>query len=223
MTTHITNDHINLDNLDSLIDILGTMLADPDKVATAEKKVRNLQQTKWDLFTYYAEFVCCAAHTTWKEVAKRLQLEESLCHELKNDLITRDEPELFIDFISLLQKLDQKRHCDTTLLPGHKAAPTVQQHMHTYATHTYAYVHAHAPATATTSKAPTGTTTVSGIYPGLMDLSVGRKKLVPEERAYRLAKGHCLYYRGISHVAYDCPNDHHHPHPLHMAEGALIL
>ena len=102
MTPHITNDYIDLDNMGSLISILETAFGDWDKVVTVERKLRNLQQANQDFSTYYAEFVRYAANTIWNEVAKRSQLEEGLCHELKNDLITRNEPELFADFITLL-------------------------------------------------------------------------------------------------------------------------
>ena len=60
----------------------------------------------------------------------------------------------------------------------------------------------------------------TGIHAGSMDLSVGRKKLTPEERAHRLAEGHCLYCGGVGHVAHDCPNAH--CHPLCAAKGALV-
>ena len=124
VTPHITNDHINLDNVGSLISILETAFGDLDKVATAERKLRNLRQANRDFSTYYAKFVRYAADTTWNEAAKRSQLEEGLCHELKNDLIARDEPELFADFITLLQKLDQKRRRLTVSAQGRKAAST---------------------------------------------------------------------------------------------------
>ena len=39
VTPHITNDRINLDNMGSLISILETAFGDPDKVATAERKL----------------------------------------------------------------------------------------------------------------------------------------------------------------------------------------
>ena len=122
MTPHITNDRINLDNVGSFISILETAFGDPEKVATAERKLRNLWQANRDFSTYYAEFVRYATDTTWNEAAKRSQLEEGLCHELKNDLIARDEPKLFADFIALLQKLDQKRRRLTASAQGGKAA-----------------------------------------------------------------------------------------------------
>ena len=106
VTSHINNYYIALDKLAGLISILDTAFGDPDKVATAERKLRNLRQANRDFSTYYAEFVHYAANTTWNEAAKRSQLEEGLCHELKNDLIARNDPMLFVAFISLLQKLD---------------------------------------------------------------------------------------------------------------------
>ena len=155
-------------------------------------------------------------------MAKRSQLEEGLCHELKNDLIARDKPELFADFIALLQKLDQKRRRLTASAQGCKAASTTQTalatHTHTY-TGAHIYTHSHTD-TPTATKTPVTATTASSVYAGLMDLSAGRKKLTPEERAHHLAEGHCLYCGGVGHIARDCPNAHRHP--LRVAEGALV-
>ena len=106
ITPHIEDDRIDLDDLAELIGILETTFGDPDRVATAERKLRSLQQANRNFSTYYAEFTRYAADTNWNEAGKRSQLEEGLCHELKNDLIARDEPELFADFVTLLQKLD---------------------------------------------------------------------------------------------------------------------
>ena len=153
-----------------------------------------------------------AVDTTWNEAAKRSQLEEGLYHELKNDLIARDEPEWFVDFVSLLQKLNQKRHHLTASVPGYKAALTIQQHTH-------AYVHAH-PTPLTVSKTPATATTASGIHAGPIDLSARKKKLTLEERACYLAEGRCLYYGSMGHVARNCPNAH--CHPLRAIEGRLV-
>ena len=61
----------------------------------------------------------------------------------------------------------------------------------------------------------------SGIYAGPIDLLVGRKKLTLEERARRLAEGHCLYYSRIGHVACDCSNAQRYL--LRATEGTLVL
>lgn len=99
---YINNNYIGLNHIASLISILVTAFGDLDKVVTKQRKLRKLQQANWDFSKYYTEFVYYATETTWNEVAKRLQLEEGLCYELKNDLITRNRPELVTDFISLL-------------------------------------------------------------------------------------------------------------------------
>lgn len=86
------------------------------------------------------------------------------------------------------------------------------------------YVHAHAPTptTAATPKAPSGTPTASGIHASLINLSAGRKILILEERAYYLAKGHCLYCAGIGHVAHNYLNAHYCLHLLCLTKGTLI-
>ena len=117
-------------------------------------------------------------------------------HELKNDIITRDEPELFANFVTLLQKLDQKRCCLTALALGHKAVSTTQTALatHIHTPHMHLHLHTHPPIAAMT---PMTTTIASGVHAGPMDLLVERKKLIPEERACHLTEGHCLYYGGI--------------------------
>ena len=185
----------------------------------------SLRQANRDFSTYYVEFTRYAADTNWNEAAKRSQLEEGLCHELKNDPITRDEPKLFADFITLLQKLDQKRRHLTASAQGGKTASTTQTALHTTHAHTSASTHTHAllhthTHTPTATTAPATTTTASGIYAGLMGLSAGRKKLTPEERACRLAKRCCLYCGGVGHMAHACPNAHRHP--LRATEGELV-
>ena len=163
-------------------------------------------------------------------MAKRSQLEEGLCHELKNDPIARDEPELFADLVTLLQKLDQKRRCLTALAQGRKAASTTQTasaththtpHAHTSAgAHAYSHLYIHHIHYTTATKTPTTATMASGIHAGPIDLSAGRKKLMPGGRAPWLAEGRCLYYGGVGHMAGNCLNAHRHP--LRAAEGALV-
>ena len=114
------------------------------------------------------------------------------------------------------------------MVQGCKAASTTQTasatYMHTSAgahTHTGIHIHAHSHThTPTATKTPATATTASSVHAGPMDLSAGRKKPTPEERARRLAEGRYLYYGGVSHVARDCPNAHRHP--LHAGEGALV-
>ena len=60
---YIEDDRIDLDNLAELIGILETAFGDPERVATAERKLRSLWQANRDFSTYYAEFTRYAADT----------------------------------------------------------------------------------------------------------------------------------------------------------------
>ena len=145
ITPHIEDDRIDLDDLAELIGILETAFGDPNRVTTAARKLRSLWQANWDFSTYYIEFTRYAADTNWNKAAKRSQLEEGLCHELRNDLIARDEPELFANFITLLQKLDQKRRRLTASVQGHKAASTTQTALATRTHYACTHTHTHTP------------------------------------------------------------------------------
>ena len=124
----------------SFIGILGTAFGNLDKVATMERMLWNLRQANQDFSTYYTEFVRYATNTTWNKVANQSHLEEGLCHELKNDLIGMDEPELFADVVTLLQKLDQKRHCLTMSVIGCKIVPPAQVSVNSHI-HTHIHIH----------------------------------------------------------------------------------
>ena len=51
ITPYIEDDRIDLDDLAELIGILETAFGDPDRVATAERKLRSLRQANWDFST----------------------------------------------------------------------------------------------------------------------------------------------------------------------------
>jgi len=52
-----------------------------------------------------------------------------------------------------------------------------------------------------------------------MDLSAGRRRLSPEERALRMREGRCMYCGGLGHMAAACPVA---KRPLRAAETRLI-
>lgn len=171
-----------------------------------KRKLRSLQQANQDFSTYNIEFIWYTVDIQWNQIAKKLQLEEGLQYDLKNDLIARNQPKLVADFITFLQKLNQKRHPLTISVQGGKTAPPAQvasytQYIHLYIEHTYLYtLHIYIYIA---TKSRMSTITVSGFHARLMNLFRGRKKLTLGGRACCLAKGYCLYYSSIDHVAHN--------------------
>ena len=104
---HVRAGRIELDNLEALISKLEAAFGDPDRVATAERKIMALKQGNKD-FSTFAEFSKYAADLEWND-AKRSIMRAALCYELKVDLIAQVEPAGFDDWVALLQRLDNKR------------------------------------------------------------------------------------------------------------------
>ena len=86
---HVRSGRIELDNLEALISKLEAAFGDPDRTATAERKLMALKQNNRDFSTFFAEFSKYAADLEWNDIAKRSIMRSALCHELKVDLIAQ--------------------------------------------------------------------------------------------------------------------------------------
>jgi hypothetical protein len=98
---YLEDDGIGLENIGTLICHLEAAFDDPDRTATAERHLRMLRQTNKDFATYYVDFMCYAADTTWNDFAKRSQLRAGLCNELLEQLVIVDEPDDLHEFTTL--------------------------------------------------------------------------------------------------------------------------
>jgi hypothetical protein len=196
---YLKDNHVNLDNLAVLICILENAFDDPDRMGTAERTLRNLQQNNRDFATYYAEFQRYAPDTAWDNAAKRFALREGLSRELQMALIHRDEPEGLQEFVALCQQIDQKLR---RFMPQNRTNSVTQSHSAS-----------RAPQANQTTTASTAT----GTHPGPMDLSAIRRQLqvTQEGKTTRLREGRCLYCGGLGHMARECPNKR--PKPLQTA------
>ena len=106
---YVRDGRVELDNLEALISKLNATFGDPDRKATAERKLMAWKQGSKDFSTFFAEFSRYAADLEWNDIAKRGIMRSALCYELKVDLIAQIEPEDFDEWIALLQRLDNKR------------------------------------------------------------------------------------------------------------------
>ena len=187
---YVKADRIDLKNVEALINILEEAFRNPNCVAEAEAKLYSLQQGNHEFTSYYAEFQWYASEMKWDETAKLSALRRGLAYRLQNDLVTVDkEPETITAFVALCNKLDTKR----CALQGNSR-------LHDPCSQVPKYTPQATPASATETAA-----TSSGTAPGPMDLSANCHRLSPEERARRLAEGHCYRCGGMGHMVRACP------------------
>ena len=229
---YILDDRVNLADLPAFVTILETAFGDPDRRRTAERRLHTLKQASRDFSTYFAEFQRYAADTQYDDHAKRSFLRIGLSREMIEALQHRDEPENFLEFVQLLQRVanklkDTQQELGTRRYqpnrdsrPSAPPAPRPQQS-------------APAPAPVQGPALPPAQNTSNPSYhgpaqntsnpsyhgPAPMDLSSGRRMLPPAERSRRLSEGLCLYCGGMGHMAALCPNKRR---PLRAAASGYV-
>jgi len=190
---HVREDGtIGLEDLPACIPLLEAAFGDPDRVATAERKMSEIKQKNREFSQYYAEFQVIAADLDWNPSALRNALRMGLSEEMKDSFTYSDMPEELPAFVTVCQKRDnqirQRR--------AEKAAQNKGSGIGFASSRP-------PPAPKAPEIAPAGT--VAGYTgPAPMDLSAGKRRISAEERAKRFADGRCLYCGGFNHRAAEC-------------------
>ena len=190
---HVREDGtIGLEDLPAFIQLLESAFGDPDRVATAERTMREIKQKYREFSQYYAEVQVIAADLDWNPSALRNALRIGLSEEMKDSFTYSDMPEELPAFVTVCQKWDnqirQRRAEKAAQNKGSGigfASPRLP------------------PALKALEAAPAGT--IAGYTgPTPMDLSAGKRSISAEERAKRFADGRCLYCGGFNHRAAEC-------------------
>ena len=88
---HIREDgEIGLEDLPAFIQLLEAAFEDPDRVATAERKMRQIKQNNRDLSEYYAESQVIAADLSWNPSALQNASRMGLSEESKDSFTYSD-------------------------------------------------------------------------------------------------------------------------------------
>jgi hypothetical protein len=190
---HVREDRkIGLGDLPGFIQLLEAAFGDPDRVATAERRMKDIKQKTREFSQYYAEFQVIAANLDWNPSALRNTLRTGLSEEMKDSFTYSDMPEKLPEFVSVCQKRDnqiwQRRAEKAAQNKGGGigfASPRPP------------------PPPKAPEAAPAGTVT-GYTGPALMDLSAGNRRISAEERANRFADGRCLHCGGFNHRVVDC-------------------
>jgi hypothetical protein len=81
---------------------------DPDRVATAEQRMREMKQKNREFSQYYAGFQVIAADLDWNPSALRNALRMGLSEEMKDSFIYSDMPEELPAVVTVCQKRDNQ-------------------------------------------------------------------------------------------------------------------
>jgi hypothetical protein len=203
---YVQDDRVNFPTLAALITVLENAFGDPNRVANAEHRLNTIAQGTREFAAYYAEFVRYAAEVQWNEAAKLAALKRGLSYKLKQDMITLPEEPTTIDtLVAACNRLDGRRRALQSHPDHRQPAPAPPRPQRS-------------PATAPAPAAPATPSTATGTQSGPMDLSSGRRRLSPEERAKRMAEGRCYYCGGVGHMARECTTKRQ---PLRAAEVTM--
>jgi hypothetical protein len=106
---HVRKDGtIGLEDLPALIQLLEAAFGDPDGVATADRKMRQIKQKDSEFSQYYAEFQVIAADFDWNPSALRNALRMGLSEEMKESFTYSEMPEELPAFVTVCQKQDNQ-------------------------------------------------------------------------------------------------------------------
>jgi len=106
---------IGLEDLPAVKQLLEAAFGDPDRVATAERKMREIKQMNREFSQYYAEIQVIAADLGWNPSALRNALWMGLSEEMKDSFTYSDMPEELPACVAVCQKRDnqiRERHAD---------------------------------------------------------------------------------------------------------------
>jgi len=190
---HVQEDGmIGLKDLPAFIQLLEAAFGDPDRVATAERKMWEMKQKNREFSQYYAEFQVIAADLDWNPSALLNALRMGLSEERKDSFTYSDMPDDLPAFVMVCQKWDNQIR--------QQRAEKVEQNKG-------GGIGFASPRPPPSPKAPETVPagTIAGYtWPAPMDHSAGKSRISAEDRAKRFVDGRCLYCGAFNHRAAQC-------------------
>jgi hypothetical protein len=167
-------------SVQSLVRLLEATYGDPNRQATAQRKINHMAQEKKSFPVYFSEFNRYARETGWNDSALINSLVESLSPELKTSLIGVDLPEA----LDACANVINKRYNDILRLTP-KPAPRYN----------------------TTTPRTTTKSSSQPKHPDAMDIDTGTLGYAPlgsSERERRIKLGLCFKCGSSSHLSNHC-------------------
>jgi len=191
---HLREDEeIGLEDLPAFIQHLEGAFGDPDRVATAQRRMREIKQQNRESSQSDVEFEVIAADLDWNPSALRNALRMWLSKDQKYSFTYSDMPEELPAFVSVCQIRDnqiRQRRAEKAALNNGGGTGSASSRR---------------PPAPPNDPAGAPAGTVAGYSgPAPMDLSAGRRRISAEEWAKRFTDGRCRYCGGFNHRAAVC-------------------
>lgn len=104
----ITDDTTNFTTVQEFLETLTHAFGDPDKKGTAQRELRNLRQRNTDFASFMANFQRWALATGFDENSQISFLTDGISDELKQAMLSQITPTTLKEYITLLQRMDNK-------------------------------------------------------------------------------------------------------------------
>jgi hypothetical protein len=102
------NREIVLEDLSAFTQLLEAAFEDADRVATAERIMREIKQNSQEFSQYYTEFQVIAADLDWNPSDLGNTLRSALSEEMIDSFLHTDMPDDLPAFVTLCQKWDNQ-------------------------------------------------------------------------------------------------------------------
>jgi hypothetical protein len=208
---------IKFASLEDCFSVLNLAFDDPDRKATALRKLRTLKQGNKPFNEYLTEFQQYIAEVDYNDESKKNTLMGGISDELQDLLVTQDEPLTYSAAVTLLQKLDSKRRARNIVYSytrQHTPRPTlpIGKSNQPYTTQTTQHTQTYRPI-------PRPFLPPNARDPDVMDLSQANKDrtqprnrenkgprppVTDAEKQRRIDDDDCLYCGFHGHYARDC-------------------
>jgi len=184
-----------LRNFEAFVTDLEATFGDTDRIRSAKGKLRNLRQGNRPASQYASEFRLIAGDTNWNDDALMAQFRIGLNDDVKDLLLTMEDP------LDLQQLITHAVKCDNRLFERRMERNGKANMSRTPATLRFSQT------VTTPTPPPSRPTPQQYLPPGdPMQLDTVRiKHLTPAEKQRRRQENLCLYCGKPNHIASNCP------------------
>lgn len=177
---------------------LDAAFADPEKQAKALAKINHIRQNNKDFRDFLREFeqtLLEAQGWKWDDAVRKGYLKAAISRELKDRLVTQEEPEKYSDFVGQLRRISDRMQ--ELKVSGPRWNRTIRyegQRQPQYTTH---------PSADVMEWEPTRTTAMAGNKP--LKQTQRAVSISQVERQKRRENGACVRCGSMDHWVADCP------------------